>query len=125
MAIHLSFRVWCPKTRECSHAMKRSSNKKRAGRTNMRSCKPGLLCENEGMELGPAHSLSQGFTRTAILLVLVLGFFGTFAVGFWLGNKWFGGFRIENYSNHRIAILPFSFLFVLYILVAMVLIQFW
>lgn len=73
------------------------------------------------MELGPAHSLAEGFTRFVILLALVIGFFATCAVSFWLGDKWFGGFVIGN----RAAGIPLGIGLSLYAAVAFVLAQFW
>jgi hypothetical protein len=73
------------------------------------------------VELGPAHSLSEGFARVAILLALLIGFFATCGVGFWLGDKWFGGFR----SGNRAAGIPLGVGLTLYALVAIVLVQLW
>jgi hypothetical protein len=73
------------------------------------------------MDLGPAHSFSQGMTRIAILLILIPGFFVTFGVGMWMGDKWFGGFHVGN----RWAATPVWLLFMIYGVIAIVLVQFW
>ena len=73
------------------------------------------------MALGPAHSLAELFTRIVILLVLLIGFVGTFAVGLWLGDKWFGGFSTGN----RAAGIPLAVGFTLYAVIAALLAQFW
>ena len=72
-------------------------------------------------DLGPAHDAAQAITRIVILLVLTMGFFATVGVGFWLGDKWFGGFS----GNNRSAGIPLAILFPVYLLVALILFQFW
>lgn len=69
--------------------------------------------------MGAATSFAQGLTRSIILTVLVVGFFVTIGIGFWLGKKWFGDLR------DRAAGLPLTMVLVLYFLVAIVLLQFW
>jgi hypothetical protein len=69
---------------------------------------------------GPAHSATEAVVRIVILLVVISSFFGTLGVGFWLGNKWFGGFGTFN----RLAALPLSIGIVLWLLATMLLFQF-
>ncbi len=73
------------------------------------------------MDLGPAHSTAQAFARIVILLILIPGFFVALGTGFWLGAKWFGGFKYYN----RIAGLPLFVCFMLYLAAAAALAQFW
>jgi hypothetical protein len=71
------------------------------------------------MILEPATSFAQGATRVAILTVLVVGFVSTIGCGFWLAGKWSGGL------GSRASALPLAVLFPLYLLLALVLVQFW
>ena len=67
--------------------------------------------------LGPAHSLTQAGTRVSILIFLLVGFFGTVGGIIW-ASKWY-------YTNKRYLGFPFGIAFSLYMVAAIVLMQFW
>lgn len=69
------------------------------------------------MIFGPATSFANGVTRFGILSVDIVGFIVAFGAGLWLGNKWFGKSRLVG--------LPLGIFFSLYVLIALVLAQFW
>ena len=70
------------------------------------------------MNLEPAHSFAQGLTRVVILLVWVIGFFAAGWIGFRLGGDHFT-------ENPRAGGLPFALAFMVYMIVAAVVGQFW